>query len=174
MPSPCCVPGCKSNYKTYLDAGEPAVSVFTFPKDENLKTQWLRNIPRKAWSPSKYSVVCAKHFVENDIIKEDDYRLPDGSRQKVPTKTRLKLNAVPSIFPNLPHYLSKTVPLPRKSPAERTKVMQDRSDQLNKDFENSDLIINFDDLTSNFKNKIIVNESWNINIVKDSKVFFIH
>ena len=70
MPSPC-VPVCKSNYKTYLDAGEPAVSVFTFPTDENLKTQWLRHIPRKAWSPSKYSVVCAKHFVENDIIRED-------------------------------------------------------------------------------------------------------
>ena len=79
-------------------------------------------------------MVCAKHFVERDIIREDDYRLPDGLLQKVPTKTRLKLNAVPSIFPNLPNYLSKTVPVPRKSPAERTKVMQDRSDQLLKIF----------------------------------------
>jgi hypothetical protein len=47
------------------------VAVFTFPKDENLKTQWLRNIPRKAWSPSKYSVVCAKHFVENKLKKKN-------------------------------------------------------------------------------------------------------
>lgn len=101
MPSPCCVHEYKSNYKTCLDAGEPAVSVSTFPKNENLKAQWLRNIPREAWSPSKYSVVCAKHFVENDIVREEDYRLPDGSMQKVPTKTlRFALLSVQFQFKN--------------------------------------------------------------------------
>lgn len=38
----CCVPNCKGNY----DA-ENKVSVFSFPKDDFLRTAWLHAIPRK-------------------------------------------------------------------------------------------------------------------------------
>ena len=121
MPNLCCVPGCKSNYQSCLKAGENSVSVFHFPKNENLKIQWLKAIPRADYSPTQYSVVCAKHFVSGDIIREDIYLLPDGTTKKIPTKVRLSVTAVPCIFPNLPAYLSKTVPIPRKSPAEKNK-----------------------------------------------------
>jgi hypothetical protein len=106
MPRSCCVPGCKSNYTSTLKAGGKLVSAFLFPKDETLKAKWLNAIPRSDWTPSKHSVVCCLHFPETDIIRDI-------------TETNLKPNVVPSIFPNLPKYLSKTIPTPRKNPEER-------------------------------------------------------
>ncbi|KAH1021989.1 hypothetical protein HUJ04_011465 [Dendroctonus ponderosae] len=49
----CCVPGCKSNY-----TGEEYTTVFHFPRDDQRKQQWLRNIHRENFIPSKFSVVC--------------------------------------------------------------------------------------------------------------------
>ena len=62
MPSTCCcVPGC-SNRGGHL-----------FPKDEQLKKEWLNAIKRnsseekhKEWTPNKSSVVCYEHFLESD------------------------------------------------------------------------------------------------------------
>ena len=82
MPSPCCMPGCNSNYQSALKVGENSISVFHFPKNENLKMQWLKAIPRANWLPTQFSVVCAKHFVPSDIIREDIYLLPDGTTKK--------------------------------------------------------------------------------------------
>lgn len=71
------------------------LSTFGFPKDIILKGKWLKAIPRDNWSPSRYSVVCSIHFPENDIIREDIFLLPDGTVKKIPTKTKLKPDAVP-------------------------------------------------------------------------------
>ncbi|CAH2016120.1 unnamed protein product [Acanthoscelides obtectus] len=67
-------------------------------------------IARKNWTPSKYSAVCSRHFRESDIIRTENIVLADGPVQNnIPLKyPKLKENAVPYIFPNLPSYLSKT------------------------------------------------------------------
>ena len=38
MPRKCCVYGCKSNYKST----EVRYSVFSFPRDETLRREWIR------------------------------------------------------------------------------------------------------------------------------------
>jgi hypothetical protein len=173
MPKTCCIPGCKSNYNSTLKAGKPQVSTFSLPKNEVLRGKWLKAIPRNNWSPTKYSVVCGLHFPESDIIREDKLLLPDGTVTKIPTKTRLSPDAVPSIFPNLPHYLSKKVPLPRKSPDERRLDNLARNDNLNEIFEQSDLISNFEDLILNYSSKINISDSWSIKIASDNnKIYF--
>ncbi|KFM62396.1 hypothetical protein X975_26041, partial [Stegodyphus mimosarum] len=48
MQSRCCVPLCKGKYPT-----RPKVSVFSFPKNEDLKREWLFAIHRKDFSPQK-------------------------------------------------------------------------------------------------------------------------
>lgn len=108
MPSQCCVSGCKSNYKSEKTRGKHYVSVFLFPKNEELRKKWLSAIPRKNWTPSQSSVVCVLHFVEIDIIRYDTFPLPDGSiGKKLLRAPQLVKTAVPSIFPILQNYVSK-------------------------------------------------------------------
>ncbi|GBO26308.1 hypothetical protein AVEN_229653-1, partial [Araneus ventricosus] len=46
----CCVPYCKGNYKT-----GPKVSVYSFPKEDELRQRWIISIGRKNFEPSKNS-----------------------------------------------------------------------------------------------------------------------
>ena len=59
MPRKCCVHGCKSNY----DSTEVRYSVFTFPRDEILRREWIRKIPNANFNSTKYTCVCEKHFI---------------------------------------------------------------------------------------------------------------
>lgn len=53
MPSKCFVPGCRSNYNE-----SSKVRIFSFPRDEELKKNWLKAINRKDnREPSKSSKV---------------------------------------------------------------------------------------------------------------------
>lgn len=52
MPNRCCVPLCKGNYPN-----GPTVSVFSFPNNEKLKQEWLKQIQRKNFHPTKGSKV---------------------------------------------------------------------------------------------------------------------
>ena len=68
MVNKCCVPGCTSNYKSMKKgAAFKSVTVFTFPKNEQIKNEWIRKIPRDLII-TKYTVVCIKHFEEDDVI----------------------------------------------------------------------------------------------------------
>ncbi len=60
MPDYCSVPLCKG------------FGGFHFPKDPVLRKKWQIAIKRQTkkkelWKPSKYSVVCEKHFLETDF-----------------------------------------------------------------------------------------------------------
>jgi len=51
--------------------------------------------------------VCEKHFDETSLIKYFEIEMADGSIQKIERdRILLKENSVPSLFPDLPHYLS--------------------------------------------------------------------
>ncbi|GBL93585.1 hypothetical protein AVEN_25593-1 [Araneus ventricosus] len=84
MPSICCAQGCKSNYSPTTET----IRVFKFPNKDDLKDQWLRKIPRKDFTPTASSVVCIKHFKNDDAIKEDILTLPDGCAEVRSVGTR--------------------------------------------------------------------------------------
>ena len=63
MPRTCCVPLCKSNYKSQSNV----VATFSFPKDENRKKLWLDSIHRSNFVVSKYSCVCIFYIFGNQI-----------------------------------------------------------------------------------------------------------
>ena len=99
MPSSCCVPGCKSNYSS------ADVSGFRFPKDEQRRAQWIRAIHREDFIPTHNSVVCAKHFEQRLIIREDRMTRPDGTvitaKRGQPILTK---DAFPTIFVSFHNY----------------------------------------------------------------------
>ena len=77
----CCVPSCKET------------GGFQFPTDPLLRKTWCIAVRRetknkKLWTPSKHSVVCKKHFKEEDFAKSPIERL----------RRDLVKGAVPSIF----------------------------------------------------------------------------
>ncbi|XP_047101230.1 uncharacterized protein LOC124720024 [Schistocerca piceifrons] len=104
MPYHCSVPYCRGNY----DAG-PKVTVFQFPKGETLRRKWLSSIGRVNFAPSPSSKVCHVHFKKEDVIWET--RICDERTGQVLVaplkKPRLRLGAVPLLFPNCPPHLSK-------------------------------------------------------------------
>ncbi|XP_062594027.1 uncharacterized protein LOC134255513 [Saccostrea cucullata] len=87
MPTCCCTPGCSTR------------GGLQFPKDKKLRKLWVLAIKRnsaeyryKHWCPQPHSVVCHKHFREDDFI-------PVTSHGTDPLKKQREAQAVPSIFP---------------------------------------------------------------------------
>jgi hypothetical protein len=174
MPSRCCVPGCNSNYDSALKTTQNnrGMSIFKFPKNEERKQAWLKAIPRDDFTPSSSSVVCQLHFHSTDIVRYDKHLQPDGStKELLLNRPRLKDNAIPSIFPNLPSYLTKSKPKERNDPQSRRNAVCQRQIDNVTNFLNSDIIIDFNDL----KNKISteVNMSgWEFKISDNGIYFF--
>ena len=55
----CCVPGCKLNYDSVSkDGNQKSVSTFGFQKDEQIRQQWIKNIPRDLPNITKHTRVC--------------------------------------------------------------------------------------------------------------------
>lgn len=83
--------------------------MFSFPNDEDTRKAWARAIPRENFVPSIYSKVCERHFSPDDILREASY-IDDSTGRTVTaplSRLRLRPEAVPSIFPKLPEYISK-------------------------------------------------------------------
>ena len=76
----CCVP--LSNQRGTVDANGKRVGFFNFPKDPNLRAQWLVKIRRDVRTKFKLTEitkVCSLHFRESEIkkrpwMKEDECR----------------------------------------------------------------------------------------------------
>ena len=102
----CCAPGCRTGYKS--QGNVPAnISLHKFPTDPALLNSWLRSIPRDDFVPSANARLCSLHFTPKDFITES----VDDSRKKRPLqKRRLKNDAVPTVFPCVPSYLSRNLP----------------------------------------------------------------
>ena len=92
MPRRCIAAGCNTK-------DSEGYSLHAFPRDKELRDKWIRAVKRQRsnWDgPSKYSLLCSKHFEPNCFKTE-------GSRYRdevgIPAKKRLKPDAVPTIFP---------------------------------------------------------------------------
>lgn len=112
MPRRCVAAGCDTK-------NSEGYSLHTFPKDRDLREKWTRAVKRqrKNWDgPSKYSLLCSKHF-------EADCFVTEGSRYRdevgLPTKKRLKPDAVPTIFPRPIHGDGRPATPPPRLAAEK-------------------------------------------------------
>lgn len=107
----CFVPGCSTGYRS----AEGKHTLFAVPKDPVLFSQWGKNIPRADISLQSHSAVCELHFDERNIERYYPEVRVEGDvvrmKRSVPL---LAPDAVPTVFPNLPKYLTKKTPQKRK------------------------------------------------------------
>ena len=109
MPNRCTAFGCKSGDYKHTDKNRPKITFHSYPTDKELIAKWIKANPREGFEPSKHSRLCSLHFQPTDFV--DVSKDSNGTRKKLqPEKPLLlrylKKDAVPSIFPNAPSYLS--------------------------------------------------------------------
>ena len=115
----CCVPQCSSGYEKNSDE-EKKVSMHKFPNDATLSQKWIRRICReKSFKVTQYTRICSLHFTENDFLNErqDSNTARKRSRWSSLVRRILKNDAFPTIFANLPAYLSTALPPSRSGGA---------------------------------------------------------
>jgi hypothetical protein len=113
MVNKCSAFGCKSGYKTnkLIDL-QNEVTFHVFPlSDKKMCDKWIKANPRQDFVPNKNSRLCSFHFLPSDFVEERrdtnvTRRKSIGSAPRL--RRQLKDDAVPSIFPNAPSYLSAT------------------------------------------------------------------
>lgn len=104
----CAAYGCKSGYATNT-TGE-TVTFHAFPADPQLRDQWIRANPRKDFIPTQFSRMCSLHFRECDFldVRRDSNKSRLKTKSEKPTRRLLRRGVVPSVFANVPAYLSQS------------------------------------------------------------------
>jgi len=115
MVNKCAAFGCTSGYKRKDQQPDDAIggqkiTFHSFPlHDKQLCEKWVRANPRKDFVPSKNSKLCSLHFQAADFVdvhKDTNKQRNKARADKKLRKRYLKDDAVPSIFTNVPEYLS--------------------------------------------------------------------
>ena len=106
----CWATGCQSGYNPETTRNR---HFFRAPKDDERRRLWNRKIPRVGVLLSSHSL-CDLHFDEQYILKTYDI-VVNGVKTSLPRgKWTLTNDAIPSIFPNVPKYLSSDMPKRRR------------------------------------------------------------
>ena len=128
----CYVPNC---HLVYFEEDNTSISFHAFPlKDYERTKKWVRAIHRNDYFPTINSWVYSKHFSESDFKHTNcDVNM---SRVKRRTEVTLKLrllkdNAVPSIFPGQPAYMSKNQEVKRSASTTAEAQLKTQMDKLN-------------------------------------------
>ncbi|GFO31944.1 THAP domain containing protein [Plakobranchus ocellatus] len=131
MGKKCAVASCKGNYASQVKKGS-RVSIFGFPfgEPERMK-KWLRHISRQDFKPTNNVGVCEKHFQEHFIVRYDSVKRDDGSVLTLKRdRTKLTLDAYPSIFPNCPSYSLSETPVNSGKKGKEHKDPEDRETDI--------------------------------------------
>ena len=76
---------------------------------------WIRKISRLNLQVTKHTRICIRHFDDRFIIRNYEFRGSDGLIRTEPRDVPvLSDDAFPSIFTELPEYLSEKLPCSRK------------------------------------------------------------
>ena len=171
----CCVLKCKSGYQSVKTTEK--VPLFKFPIDVTLKESWKRAIPCKDWTLTDSHRVCSKHFKENDFMRvsaDSKTNRQNARESQELIRLRLKPTAVPTIFPDLPNYMSKPTPKPQPTSAStasaRFNAENDRIKQQNLELLRQDAIENFASVKSKLKELVL--PSGYVTVMKDKVVEF--
>ncbi|KAH8010170.1 hypothetical protein HPB51_025605 [Rhipicephalus microplus] len=110
----CFAPGCSSGYVTARKSGRQ-VSLFSVPKDPERFKVWQRAVPRADKPLEATSVLCELHFDEQYLVRFFTHTI-NGETVRIPRdRPKLTDNAIPTVYPNVPAYLSKKPPQKRTS-----------------------------------------------------------
>lgn len=182
MPRKCSVVGCRGNYRKRKNADDDnisSVSVFRFPKEEGRRKEWLRKIPQENLTADNITDnmgVCEQHFDPRFVLRDYTFHRPDGTTFTSPRLAPvLSDDAIPTIFPNTPLYLS-TVPTPkRKNPDDRRAEASARDEQFYQNWRDvEDIIPNFDKFRSDMISKPVdLGNDW-IFVSNDNFVLFVN
>ncbi|KAH6932804.1 hypothetical protein HPB50_009642 [Hyalomma asiaticum] len=117
MGKKCFVRNCNSGYLTCAER----VSLFKAPHELERLEKWRRVIPRadRVLQPTDH--VCAKHFQDEVISTAYHTEYKGNVLLHAPKKPVLSPEAVPSIFPNCPKYL--TVPQKSREPPRKRQAL---------------------------------------------------
>jgi hypothetical protein len=153
----CSIVGCRGNYDQRKGADDYSkVSVFHFPKDVDRLTMCLQKIPQDLTVAeiTDYMGVCERHFDPKFVIREVAASGPDGVMRMTPRHIPiLALDAVPTVFPNTPSYLSTVPPTKRKAPDVRRAEAFARDEEAFRQWLDEDSIPSFDALVDNLLSK---------------------
>ncbi len=100
----CSVPLCRSGIDgSDADLWRGRVTFYSFPRDEEVRSQWLEAIGRRAMRVTPHSAVCSLHFTEEDFVESNDsnlWRRRSKQRKGKGTNKRkwLRRGAVPSVM----------------------------------------------------------------------------
>ena len=86
MVNKCWEPGCPSNY-TKKDVDYKYVPIFSFPKNEDLRNEWKRKIPRDNLVVTHNSKVWMEHFEEKVLWKYDVFLWSNGDSDIIVSET---------------------------------------------------------------------------------------
>ena len=106
MVNKCSAINCKSGH--IGESTNVNITFHKFPiKNEELLRVWFKRVARKDFKPIQYPRLCSLHFKPEDFIKDStDQLLRRKRRRQDPKleKSRLKHDAIPSVFQDLPTY----------------------------------------------------------------------
>ncbi|XP_077520288.1 uncharacterized protein LOC144130155 [Amblyomma americanum] len=109
--SHCFVPGCTTGYKSC----KMKLSLSGVPKDEELFLKWQRNISQADKTLERNAAVCELHFDAQFVSRHFEHVIQGQLVRIDQSRPVLSPDAIPTVFPNVPKYLSKPVPKKRKS-----------------------------------------------------------
>jgi hypothetical protein len=119
--------------------------------------------------------ISIKHFDERFLMRAFEYVGSDGKQQSVPRPfPKLTLDAYPTIFPDLPSYLTTNLPPQRKTPDQRRVEMDEREESFLEDFLAQDCISDYDTFVWEIREKLQrldEDKAWNITV--NNKVIYI-
>ena len=179
MPRKCSIIGCRGNYnKRKGETDDNKVSVFRFPKDTQRRAEWLRKIPQGNLHLDEITddmVICEKHFDPRFVIRDWIGHRPDGSTFTFPRDAPcLTDDAMPTLFPNVPSYLSSAVPQKRKNPDDRRADLDARDNAMFRSWLDEDIVHSFDDFKSQLSSQAAdILKEWTV-VYKTDFVLFLY
>ena len=177
MPFKCSVFGCNSNYDFEKSKGNKGVSCYEFPDEltDNARYKvWKKKLWRKNCVVTGCSRVCLKHFEERFIIRTFEFVDRDRIHRSEPReRPKLTDDAIPTLFDNLPSYLSTPLPPVRTQPDARRAAIDQRDDAQLQEFLDGDVIGGYNEFLTDMKARCEAFTSWTIHEKTDCTYIFL-